>query len=83
MPREIALVVLALAGCSGSDGDEQLRSKELIVDGRTNLTVDPGPPRRPLLVLLHGRGMQPKDLLWKKLRRTRAARRPRAGAARR
>ncbi len=32
-----------------------------------HLTVDPGPPRRPLLVLLHGRGMEPEQLLWEEL----------------
>jgi pimeloyl-ACP methyl ester carboxylesterase len=60
------LAALALlAGCSGES--EELRADALTVAGRTHLTVDPGPPRRPLLVLLHGRGMRPKDLLWKEL----------------
>jgi hypothetical protein len=60
------LAALALlAGCSGDS--EELRAMELTVAGRTHLTVDPGLPRRPLLVLLHGRGMRPKDLLWKEL----------------
>jgi Putative esterase len=60
------LVALALlVGCSGDS--EELRAKDLTVAGRTHLTVDPGPPRRALLVLLHGRGMRPKDLLWREL----------------
>jgi pimeloyl-ACP methyl ester carboxylesterase len=56
----------ALPGCDG-EADRPLRAHSLRVDGREHLTVDPGSPRRPLLVLLHGRGMSPRDLLWKEL----------------
>jgi S-formylglutathione hydrolase FrmB len=60
------LAALALlAGCGGDA--KELRSKTLVVAGRDHLTVDPGAPSRPLLVLLHGRGMKPKDLLWGEL----------------
>jgi predicted esterase len=61
------LAALALlAGCAGADAEE-LRSEPLSVGGREHRIVDPGGPRRPLLVLLHGRGMEPKDLLWEEL----------------
>ena len=63
-----AAVVAALALLAGCGGDaKELRSEQLVVAGRDHLTVDPGAPRRPLLVLLHGRGMKPNDLLWREL----------------
>ena len=58
--------VCALASCGGQ-ADRPLRAHELRVDGREHLTVDPGSPQRPLLVLLHGRRMVPRDLLWEEL----------------
>jgi hypothetical protein len=64
---QLGVVLLVLVSCSGADDADELRSKELIVKGRTHLTVNPGPPQRSLLVLLHGRGMLPKDLLWEEL----------------
>jgi S-formylglutathione hydrolase FrmB len=48
------------------DGGSPARAEPLRVGARQHLVVDSG-PGRPLLVLLHGRGMEPRDWLWREL----------------
>jgi S-formylglutathione hydrolase FrmB len=63
MRPALLLAVALLAGCGGAGEPERLEVQSRLL-GRAleQVVADPGAPRRPLLVLLHGRGWDPDDV---------------------